>query len=85
MKEAVVVGDGTNHNYGLVFVGLGVFLSGSFGHNSQDGHWGTVDAGHEQATENDLVEVGVCAACFVIAVSCAFCYLGLWRPSWCGI
>jgi len=50
-QETVVIGDSANNDNGLV-VGL---LRG-VRNDSGDGDWGSVDAGHEQSTENDLVE-----------------------------
>lgn len=55
-QETVVIGDGTDNNDGLLLVALEV------GDNARDGHGGTVDAGHEQPAEHDLVEGRVSAA-----------------------
>jgi hypothetical protein len=50
-QEAVVIGDGANdYNSALVI------LTGFVGNNSRDGDRGSVDAGHEESAENDLVE-----------------------------
>lgn len=55
-QETVVIGDGTDNNDGLLLVALEV------GGNARDGHGRTVDAGHEQPAEHDLVEGRVSAA-----------------------
>lgn len=50
-QEAVVIGDSAYDNDGLV---VGFFRG--IRNNSGDGDWGSVDAGHKKAAENDLVE-----------------------------
>ena len=50
-QEAVVISDGSDNDNGLV-----VGLLGDVGGDSGEGHWWSVDAGHEQAAEDDLVE-----------------------------
>lgn len=57
-QEAVVVGDGADDDDGLV-----VGLLGDVGDDPGERHWGPVDAGHEQAAEDDLVEGRLSAAC----------------------
>jgi hypothetical protein len=56
-EEAVVICDGADHNNGLVFVRLCGVLSCCFRDDTRKRHWRTVDAGHEKAAENDLIEV----------------------------
>jgi hypothetical protein len=62
-QETVVVGHGANHGNGLVLVGLLRRGSRDFADDTRDGHGRAVDAGHKQALEHDLVEVGVGSAC----------------------
>lgn len=50
-QETVVVSDGTDDHNGLV-----VRLLGSVGNNSRDGNGRSVDAGHKEAAQDDLVE-----------------------------
>jgi hypothetical protein len=50
-QETVVIGDGTNDHNGAV-----VILAGLVSNNAGDGDGRSVDAGHEEAAENDLVE-----------------------------
>lgn len=50
-QEAVVIGDCTNNDNGLV-----VGLLGGVRNNSGDRDWRSVDTGHEESAENDLVE-----------------------------
>jgi hypothetical protein len=50
-QKAVVIGDGTDDDNGLV-----VRLLRSIGDNSREGDWWSIDAGHEQTAEDDLVE-----------------------------
>ena len=50
-QEAVVVSDGSDNDNRLV-----VGLLRDVGDNTGEGHWWPVDAGHEQAAEDDLVE-----------------------------
>lgn len=57
-QETVVVSDGTNNNDGLLVVAVL-----KVGRNAREGDGGAVDAGHEQAAEDDLVEGGISAAC----------------------
>lgn len=56
-EEAVVVGDGPDDDDGLVLV----LVSGAFvlcdGYDAGNGDGGSVDAGHEETAEDDLVEV----------------------------
>jgi len=56
-QETVVIGDSANNDNGLV-----VGLLGGVRNDSGDGDRGSVDAGHEKATENGLVEGGVGSA-----------------------
>lgn len=58
VQEAVVISDGTDHNNGLALLRL-VDVGGDAGKRDR----GTVDARHEEAAENGLVEVGLRAAC----------------------
>jgi len=62
-KETVVICDGADDGDGLVGVGLLCGLGGDFGGDTGDGHRRAVDAGHEEASEDDFVEVGVSSAC----------------------
>ena len=56
-QEAVVVCDGSNdHNSALVIIAVSVR------NNSGDGDGGSVDAGHEESAEDDLVEGGLGSA-----------------------
>lgn len=57
-QETVVIGDGADDDDGLV-----VGLLGDVGDDSGEGHRGPVDAGHEEAAEDDLVEGRLGAAC----------------------
>jgi len=50
-QETVVIGDCANNDNGLV-----VGLFGSVRNNSGDRDGWTIDAGHEESAENDLVE-----------------------------
>jgi len=50
-QETVVIGNGSNDDDGLV-----VGLLGCVRNNSGERHWRSVDARHEQATKDDLVE-----------------------------
>ena len=50
-QQTVVVSNGSNNHYSLV-----VGLLGDVGNDSGDGDWGSVDAGHEESAEDDLVE-----------------------------
>lgn len=57
-QQAVVVGDGADDDYD--FIRWGDFLTSAAGgeHGEPaEGEWGTVGAGHEEAAENDFVEV----------------------------
>lgn len=56
-QEAVVIGDGTDHNDGLALVRL-VDVRG----NTGDRNRRAVDARHEETAKNSLVEVGLRAA-----------------------
>lgn len=56
-QEAVVIGDGSHDDDGLVLVFLCGTLGLGDGYEAGKGDGGTVDAGHEQAAEDDLVEV----------------------------
>ena len=58
LEEAVVVGDGADDADCLVLVGLFRGFGGDFGGDAGDGHGRAVDAGHEEALEDDFVEVG---------------------------
>lgn len=64
-EEAVVVGDGSDHDDGLALVFLCGALALGDGYEAGEGDGRSVDAGHEEAAENDLVEVGVGTTCFV--------------------
>jgi hypothetical protein len=61
-EKAVVVGDGADDADGLVFVGFLSGLGGDFAGDAGDRHGGTIDARHEEAAEDDFVEVGIGAA-----------------------
>jgi len=56
-QETVVIGDGTDNNDGLLLVAVL-----EVGGNARERDGGTVDAGHEQPAEHDLVEGRVSAA-----------------------
>lgn len=56
LEEAVVIGDGSDNDNGLVLVALAGLLAGGGGNDARDGHRRTVDAGHEQTAEHGLVE-----------------------------
>lgn len=56
-QEAVVVCDGGDDADGLVGVGFLGGFGGDFAGDAGDGHRGAVDAGHEEAAEDDFVEV----------------------------
>ena len=56
VQQALVVGDGTDNNDGALVV------LGGVGDNARQRHRGTVDLGHKQAAEHDLVEAAVGAA-----------------------
>lgn len=56
-QETVVVSDGSDNDNRLV-----VGLLRDVGDNAGEGHWWPVDAGHEQAAEDDLVEGRLSAA-----------------------
>lgn len=58
VQEAVVIGDGADHDHGLALLRL-VDVRGDAGKRNR----GAVDARHEEAAENGLVEVGLRAAC----------------------
>jgi len=60
-EHAVVVCDGADDGDGLVGVGLFGGLGRDFSCDAGDGHGWAVDAGHEEAAEDDFVEVGVSA------------------------
>lgn len=51
-EESDVVGNGTNNNSGLVLSALGLHLSDE----SSEGKWRSVDSGHKESLEDDLVE-----------------------------
>jgi hypothetical protein len=72
-EEAVVVRDGANDADGFVFVRFLRGLRGDFTGDAGDGHWGAVDAGHEEAAEDDFVEVRVCAAYTAVRI----CFVGV--------
>jgi len=50
-QETVVIGDSANNDHSLV-----VGLLGYVGNDSGDRYGRSVDAGHEESTENDLVK-----------------------------
>jgi len=52
LQETVVIGDGTNND------NCSLLLLAGVRNNSGDGDWWSVDAGHKQAAEDDLVEGG---------------------------
>jgi len=56
LGETVVVGHGTDNDDGALLIILDV------GGDAGDGNGGSVDAGHEESAENNLVEVGVGSA-----------------------
>ena len=58
LEEAVVIGDGTDNNDGLLLVAVL-----EVGGNAGEGDGRAVDARHEEATEHDLVEGRVGTAC----------------------
>lgn len=58
VQEAVVIGDGADNDHGLALLRL-VDVRGDAGERNR----GAVDARHEEAAENGLVEVGLRAAC----------------------
>lgn len=58
VQEAVVIGDGADHDHGLALLRL-VDVRG----DARKRNRGAVDARHEEAAENGLVEVGLRAAC----------------------
>lgn len=67
-QQADVVGDGTDHHDG--FVRGGDFLArAARGEHAEaaEGEGGTVGAGHEEAAEDDFVEVRVGFACGVVS------------------
>lgn len=69
-QETVVVGDGADDDDGLV-----VGLLGDVGDDPGERHGGPVDAGHEEAAEDDLVEGRLGAAWFCRLAGC-FLLLG---------
>ena len=56
-QEAVVIGDGSDHDDGLALVGLGHVRG-----DARERNRGTVDPRHKETTQNDLVEVRLRAA-----------------------
>lgn len=68
LKQAVVIGDGANDDDSLALVRLAGVLVGGGRDDAGDGHRGAVDARHEEAAEDDLVEVRIRAAC--VQMSC---------------
>lgn len=62
-EETVVVGDGAHNDDGLALVFLCGTLALGDGYEAGNGDGRAVDAGHEEAAEDDLVEVGVGTAC----------------------
>lgn len=69
-QETVVIGDGTDNNDGLLLVAVL-----EVGGNARERDGGTVDAGHEQPAEHDLVEGRVSAAWGGARVSMLSCGL----------
>ena len=66
-QQARVVGDGTDDDDGLI--GRCNFLTGAArGEHGEaaEGEGGPVGAGHEEAAENDFVEVRIGFACFLV-------------------
>lgn len=57
-EETVVVGDGADDDDGLALVRIG-----GVGDDAGQRDGGTVDSGHKQTAQNDLVEVGIGTAC----------------------
>jgi hypothetical protein len=67
VQKAVVIGDGTDNDDGLALVGLA-----DVGDGAGERNRGAVNSGHEQATKNGLVEVGLGAACYASNISLEF-------------
>lgn len=57
VQETVVISDRADDDDGLALVCVG-----QVGRDPRERHWGPVDLGHEQTTQNDLVEIRVRAA-----------------------
>lgn len=64
VQQAVVISDGTDHDNSLALVGLA-----DVGNGAGQGNRGAVNSGHEQATENGLVEVGLGTAYYASEIS----------------
>lgn len=60
LQQTVVIGDRTNNDNGLS-LGLGLFVANK-SVDAGEGDWWAVDLGHEETSEDDLVEVGVGSA-----------------------
>ena len=50
LEETVIIGDSANNDGGLAL------LASQVAGNARDGHGGTVDAGHKETLQDDLVE-----------------------------
>lgn len=61
IQGAVVIGDSSNNNDGLVE--LGGLLMVDILEDPGDGDWWAVDLGHEKTAEDHLVKVGVSSPC----------------------
>ena len=74
-QQADVVRDSTNHNDGFVR-GCGFFARAAGGEHAEaaEGEGWTVGAGHEEAAENDFVEVRVGFACGAVSESMHGCF-----------
>lgn len=57
--NSVVICDGADNSDGLSLVFLLCGFGGDLADDSGDGHGWTVYSGHEQSSEDDLVEVGI--------------------------
>lgn len=64
-EKTVIIGNGANDDDGLV-----VRLLRCVRYNSGERNWRAVHTGHEQSSENDLVEGSISSACKVISVKC---------------
>lgn len=79
-QKAVIISNGSDHNDGLALVGL-VDVRG----NTRNRNRGAVDARHEEAAENSLVEVGLRAACQRSLISIYFFRFRIYSPPICAI
>lgn len=62
LEKPVVVGDGADDDDRLAQALLAGAAALGIGDDAGDGYRGPVDAGHEEAAEDDLIEIGVGAA-----------------------